>query len=326
MTDARAARTVGVPWRRIVRWIALPSLALLFAIALRGLDLSRAWAEIGSLNAWWLVAASACYAGILPLWAVQWHLLAPADPARSVRPMLSIVAMTSTVLNTTPLLVGEAAGVVLLVTHAGLSRAAALSVLAMDQLLVGLAKLTVLATAALLLTLPAWMSGAVVPLALGVALLLALLALAAWRYSQLARWSERRLAPWLGSGLTSVGDALAPLRSPRRGGGALLLALAKKALEVIAIVCIQRAFGITLPVASAVLVLACLNLATLVPVVPGNLGIYEAAVVLAYTRLGVPAEQALSVALVQHLCYFCALAVPGCWWLVRGRRAAPSLG
>jgi uncharacterized membrane protein YbhN (UPF0104 family) len=73
-------------------------------------------------------------------------------------------------------------------------------------------------------------------------------------------------------------------------------------------------------------VLACLNLATLVPVVPGNLGVYEAAVVFAYTRLGVPAEQALSVGLVQHLCYFCALAIPGCWWLVRGRRAAPSLG
>ena len=45
--------------------------------------------------------------------------------------------------------------------------------------------------------------------------------------------------------------------------------------------------------------------------------------VLAYTRLGVPAEQALSVALVQHLCYFAALAIPGCWWLVRGRGGAP---
>jgi uncharacterized membrane protein YbhN (UPF0104 family) len=324
VTGASPVAGAGLPWQRIVRWVALPALALLVAYVVRELDLSRAWAELGPLRARWLVAAAACYFAILPLWAVQWQLLAPIDGARSGRSMFAIVALTSTVLNTTPLLVGEATGIVLLVARGGLSRAAALSVLAMDQLLVGLAKITVLATAALLLTLPQWMSGAVLPLAGGVAALLVLLTVAAWRHSDLSRWAEQRFTPWLGSGVSSVGEALAPLRSPRRGGSALVLAFAKKALEVIAILCIQRAFGISLPVASGVLILACLNLATLLPVVPGNLGVYEAVVVLAYTRLGVPAEQALSVAVVQHLCYFAALALPGCWWVVRGRRVAAS--
>ena len=58
--------------------------------------------------------------------------------------MLSVVSMTSTTLNTTPLLVGEATGVVLLVSRGGLDRPSALSVLAMDQFLVGLAKVAVL--------------------------------------------------------------------------------------------------------------------------------------------------------------------------------------
>ena len=121
-----------------------------------------------------------------------------------------------------------------------------------------------------------------------------------------------------------MAHALAPLRSPRRGSAALALALAKKLAEVLAILCIQRAFGVVLPVASAVLVLAALNLATLLPVVPANVGVYEAVVVLAYGYFGVAPERALAMGLVQHACYFAALALPGYGWLLRSRlRGAP---
>jgi uncharacterized membrane protein YbhN (UPF0104 family) len=61
--------------------------------------------------------------------------------------------------------------------------------------------------------------------------------------------------------------------------------------------------------------------------VPGNLGVYEAAVVVAYAWLGVPPERALGIALVQHACYFAALALPGYRWLarrVRDRSAAAA--
>jgi hypothetical protein len=64
-------------------------------------------------------------------------------------------------------------------------------------------------------------------------------------------------------------------------------------------------------------VLAALNLATLLPVVPGSVGLYEAAVVIAYRHLGVNGELALGVAVVQHACYFVALALPGYRWLTR---------
>ena len=78
--------------------------------------------------------------------------------------------------------------------------------------------------------------------------------------------------------------------------------------------CVQRAFGLDLPAGSAVLALGMLNLSTLLPIVPGNVGVYEGAVVLAYTRYGVPAEQALALAALQHLCYLVALAAPGVLW------------
>ena len=78
-----------------------------------------------------------------------------------------------------------------------------------------------------------------------------------------------------------------------------------------AIVCVFRAFGLRESIAAAIVVLAVLNLATLVKVVPGNVGVFEAAVVLALTRFGIAPEHALGVAVVQHVCYFVALALPG---------------
>jgi hypothetical protein len=287
------------------------ALAGLLLAALQRMDVGRAVAQLGTVRAEWLVLAIIAYAAILPLWALQWRLLAPRTASGRPGDMLGVVAITSAVLNTTPLLVGEATAVVLLVARAGLDRAAALSVLAMDQLLVGMAKLVVLSAAALFAPLPEWMTRAVLALCAALFALGSALLLAAWRHADVAGWTSRVLPPRGAAAIGAFASSLEPLRSPSRGGPALALALLKKSAEIVAIICVQRAFGVPLPIAGAVLVLATLNLATLLPVVPGNVGVFEAAVVLALTRMGVEPELALGIAVVQHLCYFVALAVPG---------------
>jgi uncharacterized membrane protein YbhN (UPF0104 family) len=294
-------------------------LALLVAAVSR-FDLARVLKTLVTARPAWVAFAVACYLSILPLWALQWHVLAPRDGRPLFMRMLGVIAMTSSVLNTTPMLVGEAAAVVFLVTRAGLARAAALSVLAMDQLVLGIAKVGVLVLATWLLMLPLWMERGLRALGMLVALLLIGLLAVAWGERTVARVAQR-LPDRAGRALHAVADALAPLRSPWRGGSALALALLKKLAEMLAIVCIQRAFGVALPFSSAVLVLAALNLATLLPVVPGNVGVYEAVTMLAYGYLGVDAERALGMAIVQHACYFAALALPGYGWFVRGARS-----
>lgn len=313
MTHATAAG------RRSGRALALLAITGLFVVALHRMDVARALAQLASVRAGWLGLALLCYVAVLPLWAWQWHLLAPRDSTRRFGDVLGVVAITSSVLNTTPMLVGEATGVALLVARTRLDRAAALSVLAMDQLLVGIAKLAVLATAALVAPLPGWMTRAVLALLVSLALLAAALLLASWRHADVASLLSRFVPSSVADGVGAFAAWLEPLRQPARGAPALGLALLKKVVEVAAIVCVQRAFGVTLPLGAAVVVLAVLNLATLLPVVPGNVGVFEAAVVLALVRFGVPAEQALGVAVVQHLCYFVALATPGLAWTARRR-------
>ena len=297
-------------------------LAALLVVAVRRFALDQVLAALATARPMWLGFAIACYVAILPLWALQWCMLAPTTHRPPYSRMLGVIAMTSSVLNTTPMLVGEAAGVLFLVSRAGLQRAAALSVLAMDQLLVGIAKMGVLMLATWLLVLPLWMERGMRALSVVVLLLLIALLGMAWGSDTVERVA-RRLPERAGRVLRAIGAALAPLRSPSRGGGALAIALGKMLVELLAILCVQRAFGVALPLASAVLVLASLNLATLVPVIPGNVGLYEAVVVLAYGYLGVDPERALAIALVQHACYFAALALPGYAWLAR-RAEVPS--
>lgn len=290
-------------------------LVLLLVAAARRLDLHRAALELAGARPGWIVAAVLAYVVILPLWAAQWRLLAPPGPRNRLRAMLGVVCMTSSVLNTTPLLIGEAAGVQLLASVAGIDRASGLAVLAMDQLLVGLAKLAVIGAAVLLLPTPAALRHGILALAGGVGLLaLALVVLVTTRAA--GQW--RAAHPRAEQALHRATRALGALGTPKRGGAAFLLALAKKGCELLAILAIQRAFGVTLPAASALLVLAALNIATLLPLVPGNVGVFEAAMVLAYAWLGVPPERALGMAVVQHLCYVAALALPGYAWLARG--------
>lgn len=282
---------------------------------LQTLDVRALGAALRAAHPLWIALAGGAYALILPLWGVQWWLLAPRAERPSVRRMVALVAMTATVLNTTAYLVGEAAGVVLLSLRGGLSRGSAVAVLVMDQLLVGLAKLAVLAAAALLLTPPRWLFEGAVALAVGVAVLLAALAYCVGRAERVGA-ALARMSGAAAEGFRSAVAALEPLRCPTTAARTYGLALLKKGAEVLALLCVQRAFGVALPTGGAVLALAALNLATLLPVVPGNVGVYEGALILVYTRLGVSLERATAMSVVQHALYFAVLALPGYRWLL----------
>jgi uncharacterized membrane protein YbhN (UPF0104 family) len=320
MTDPDAAPASPARSRRLLLALGRLLVVALLIYAARRVHLADVLSALTGLRARWLCLGAACSIAVLPLWALEWWLLLPSTDARvPLRRMLPIVAMTSSVLNTSPLLLGEAAGVMFLVLRAGLSRTAAVSVLAMDQLFVGVAKVAVVVGAALVLPLPLWLARALPPLVAAVAaLLLGLLALAT-RAQSAASWLGPALPAPIARRLPGLGAGLAPLRSPSRTGLLLVLALAKKGLELAAILCVQRAFGLTLP-AAGLLALAALSVATLLPLMPAGIGLYEAAVVLAYTQRGVGAERALAIAVVQHALVFVSLALPGYYWILRPSR------
>jgi glycosyltransferase 2 family protein len=322
MTTTAAA----VPPSQARRWLVLVWVALTVALAVTAADLPwRLAAQYARrIHPGWLLASIAANAAILPLWAAEWRLLIPTAFRVTFARMLEVVTVSAAVLNSVPFFAGEASAVALLITRGGLARGAALTVLALDQLMVGLAKLALIVAAALFMPIPAGLRAGVLGLAVAVmALLVVLLPLAHGWASLRDRLLLRptRVRALMGR-VVALGQHLDALRTLDRVWRVLALALAKKMAEVAAIVAMQVAFGLDPSLASALLVAAALAITTLVPVAPANLGVYEGTVYAMYRVVGVQPEVAIGIAIVQHLAFL--LPPLACGYLALTLRQARS--
>jgi uncharacterized membrane protein YbhN (UPF0104 family) len=339
---ARAARLT--PRARValavVLWVVATALVL---AALRAVGGPTVLAAVRRARPAWLLAAVACHACIVPLWAWQTHVLVPRvrGPARgrvpaapAARPprfarLFEVQALTATAANTIPAFLGQATGVALLAERAGLGTAGALSVFAQHNLVEGVAKLAMVGVAAQVAPLPPRMRQGIAVLVAGTALLVVLLGAAAW-------WAGRRPAEAgapAGAGAIARGRALLvrwaasldAVRDPRRLAAALGLALLMKVAEGAGWWAVERAFGVAPRPGSPALALAATNLASAVPASPGNLGVYEGAAYTAYhVVLGVPRDAAAAIALAGHAVYLVPLV--GLGWAALSARHLRALG
>lgn len=297
------SRPRPAPWLIRAVWV---SLTIALIVTLPSLPWRRAVAQLSTVAVGWIAAACMANLLILPLWASEWRLLVPEAFRVAYARMFEIVAVTAAVLNSIPFFAGEASAIALLIGRAGLSRGAALSVLALDQLLVGFAKLAAIAAAAVYAPLPDWLRAGILSLIVGVLALLALLLPLAHRWTTMRdhlldrATSTTRTWPLR---IVSLGAHFDALRQPGRLWRLALLALGKKGAELGGILAVQLAFGLEPAVGSALLVLAALSITTLLPLAPANLGVYEATVFATYRFLDVPAATALGLAVLQHLCF-----------------------
>ncbi len=301
MTIPRTSRRA--PRTGLLIWIAATILVILVVRA-------AGWTRVADISARvdsaWLVMAVCGNLAIQPFAAIQWRLLLPEGQRMRLPRMLSITALSSLAMNTTPPLVGHASMVMLLAREPGMCHGTALSVLALEQLTEGIAKVLVVLLAILVLPVPDWMQNGAIVLACAVALFLAAMIVAARHHDLLARWSARSPAKSLLSFAARWTDRLETLRTPRRFLAALVACLGMKLVEGLAIIATQQALGVELPASSAILILAAAGFGTMLPLAPGNLGTYEATVILAYKWLGVSTGDAVALAIVQHLAYLAA--------------------
>jgi len=271
MLSERRAR-----WVRVGAWLVATSL---IALLVRSVDPARALRVIARTNPWWLVVAVASNLLIQPFGALQWRSMLPEGAVISFRRVLRLFSLTSVANNTTPSLIGHATGALLLAGEPGIGKAGALSMMALDQMAVGLAKIGIIALAALLLPLPDWMRRGLLGLAIAVAVLIAAGVVIALRTRHLSA-----------------------LRHPRRFLQGASLAVCVKAAEAGAIFAVQQSFGVEANLRTVILVLAASALGSVVPIAPANIGTYEAASYGAYRYLGLDADSALGIAVVQHVC------------------------
>lgn len=267
--------------RRLLLLAAWLVATLLIVLCARTTDWPRALAVIATTSPLWLILAVVLNAAVLVCWSKFWQTLVPRGETRvSFARMFEIASTASSLMNTVPFGGGHAAAVALLNRRAGLTMRGALAVLALDQLGEGLVKALLFLIVGLLVPLPTWMRAGVLTAFAGVSIWLVTLLVLSRRTRELQL-----------------------LHDAHRSRVAFACVAATKGAELLAIVAVQQAFGLSMHPGGTLLVLAALILATMVPVAPGNLGTYEAAVFLTYRYLGISPEQALSLAIVQHVAF-----------------------
>lgn len=287
---------------QLVGWAAATSLLIYF---LSQIDRAQL-VNVARVVRWrWIAVAIIANSLILVSWAGLWWTLAPREERVKYSTMFGINAIASALMNTVPFLGGHAAAVVLLVKRGGMTRHGALSVMALDQLGEGMAKITVFGLVAAVAPIPQSMRYGIAAVCVGVGALLIGLMVAAHGHVHL-RPNEDKTSGVVGRARTFAAEwasRMDALRSVKQSTVALLFAIGTKAAEGTGLVAVQYALGVNLSLGATALVLAAVMLGSILPVAPGNAGTWEAGAFLAYRHLGIEPGMATILAVASHICF-----------------------
>lgn len=268
-------------------------------------DRSQLQTALSGVDYGWVALAIVANTMILVSWAALWWVVSPKNERPDYGVMFEINAVASALMNTMPFLGGHAGAVVLMVRRGGLTRAGALSVLALDQLGEGLAKVAIFGVVALAAPIPAWMRLGIATVCSAVGALGIALVTLAHRHTQVRPRDFGPLTFTIRTRIIAANWAqrMEALRSIRLSFVALGFALGTKLAEGVGVFAVQHAFGVDLPASSTVLVLAAVVLGSILPVSPGNVGTYEAGAFIAYRHLGIEPGLATILAIASHICF-----------------------
>jgi glycosyltransferase 2 family protein len=284
----------------------------IFYLCLQSIDLNRAWIELTRADPYWLLGAIFFNACILLVWTSLWYLLLPGKLSVPFSRIFQANSYMSTSCNTIPFPGGHAVGVLALARRAKVGHSVALSILALDQLMEGFAKIVVLTLVAIFVPLPELMGRGILVFVIVIGLFATIMFYLAHKQPGLNEEKDvttirgkirRFISHW------SV--HLEILRDVRTFSFCLLLAFLMMFVQTLGIWAVQKSLGLDLPFWAPVLVMGALNLATILPVTPGNFGVYEGTAFLAYQFYGLSSESALSLAFLQHLCFLLPMVGTG---------------
>jgi glycosyltransferase 2 family protein len=298
-------------WLLILAWAVASFFIYLIA---RKLQWDSLLGELKNVEPFWLILAIVSNLLILVFGTSQWINFLPREYHVRFKSMLEINGLMAMTSNTVPFLAGQALAVVLLAKREKVGHAVALSVMALDQFAEGFAKMSLFLLVALLTPIPDWMKQGILLAFVGIFALFIILFFFAHRHRQFKVFMDKQAHPRLAKVwhfISRWAHHMEALRNFKIFAFGMGLSLAMKGMEALAIFMVQKSFGLDLPIWTIFMVLASISLVTMVPVAPGNLGIYEATVFFVYQYLGLPPEQALGVALVQHVCYLIPLIGTG---------------
>jgi len=310
--------------RRLARLAALVVLVALAVVAAHAVDWTATWQAIRRASPMLLLAAMLTNFASLGVRGIRWWLFlraaGPVPPALAVRGTF----VASGLNNVLAANGGEAARVLLVSRRGGLPSATVLATLALDRLVDALSCVALLALAPLVLPLPSALDRFRLPTTIALAVLAPLALLLVWRARRATMVAEaaaaalatqslaapadepleppssrwRRMQRTARAYVARFGAAVTGLLTGRRLAAALLLSLVSWAGQAMTYHLVARSVGFPVTLAQSTAAMLIVNLAFVVQLTPGNVGVVQLLYALAMAAFGLPRAAAIGVAVL----------------------------
>jgi len=306
--DSRARRTVA---------LSLVVSGVFLYLAFRNVPLAELGVALRRVDPAWLAATVLVSFLIMLLRALRWQI--------ELRPLVRVpfwrvwvvTAVSYLAINLLPARLGEVMRPWLLSRRENVTFSNVVGNLVVEKTMDAVVTLLyILIGLATIENLPAWVrTGAKFPAA-AAALLVVLVLLLYWRGEAFVdRWVLRVLPERFGAGLKrvigAIVDGMRVLPNPRLLLAVFLVSLVLWFLPILSSYLMMRAFDFELPFSAAVVVFIFIGFGTALPNVPGMLGPYQYACILALRLFGVAQVDALAYGLVLNAVQFLTIVAQG---------------
>ena len=302
-------------WRNVALSLAVSGVFLY--LAFRNVPLAELGAALGRVRPGWLVLAVIVSFLIMVFRAWRWQLeLLPLERIPLGR-LWAITAVAYLAINLLPARLGEVVRPWLLSRRSSVSFSNVVGNLVVEKTMDSVVILFYILTGLLMVeNLPGWVrTGAMIPAVFAVTLV-ALVLLLWWRGEAFVdRWLIGILPERFGRGLKRILSAIVAgmqvIPNPKLLLAVFVVSLALWFLPILSSYITIRAFDFNVPFSAAVVVFIFIGFGTALPNVPGMIGPYQYACVLALELFGVDKVDALAYGLVLNAVQFLTLLVQG---------------
>ena len=306
-------------------WLGVMISAVFLYLALRGLELDRAWLTMRTANYWWIIPGVVVY--FFGVWARTWrwhYMLRPIKAVSLIR-LFPVVVIGYMGNNVYPARAGELIRAYVLRKKEAVSISASLATIIVERIFDGVIMLLFVFVSLPLTPMPQELRQVVVLFSLlffGALAVFFVIAASPARSQAVYNWFIARLVPArfqdLARGfLDRFMDGLHCLRSGRDVLMIFVTSLVIWLAETVKYWFVMHSFDFSVPFYVLMLMNGVVNLATTIPSAPGYVGTFDAPGIEVLERFGVARAVATSYTLVLHAALWLPITLLGFYYMGR---------
>ena len=306
-------------------WLGVVISAVFLYLALRGLELDKAWLAMRTANYWWIIPGVLVY--FFGVWARTWrwhYMLRPIKAVSLVR-LFPVVVIGYMGNNVYPARAGELIRAYVLRKKEAVSISASLATIIVERIFDGVIMLLFVFVSLPLTPMPAELRQVVVLFSLlffGALAVFFVIAASPTRSQAVYNWFIARLVPPrfqdLARGLLDrFMDGLHCLRSGRDILMIFVTSLVIWLAETVKYWFVMHSFDFSVPFYVLMLMNGVVNLATTIPSAPGYVGTFDAPGIEVLEQFGVNRAIATSYTLVLHAALWLPITLLGFYYMGR---------